>query len=347
MRVLLTGAFGNVGESAVLSFLESEHKLRCFDLKTPQTQRVANGLSKKGEFEIMWGDIRDRDTVSEIVQGVECIIHLAAILPPLSETVPDLAWAVNVGGTRSLLEEAKATGLNPKFVYASSIATYGHNKGDGPPKTADDPQVVTDNYTKTKIECEGLVKASGLPWTILRFGVVPPLGDRWMAQKMDAMMFDIPLEQRLEFIHTRDLGLALRNVVTAPTDGKILLLGGGERCRMNYREFVSRMLDTIGIGMLPDSAFLTPVRDEDWFHTDFMDTKEAQELLHFQNHTYDDFLNELKRALGFGRFFVRLMAPLIRRRLLKLSPYYPENKQYTSNGLFYAHAPSIDLCGHV
>lgn len=326
MRVLLTGAFGNVGESAILSFLESEHELRCFDLKTSRTEKIAKQLSKKSEFEIKWGDIRDCATVHDIVQGMECIVHLAAILPPLSESKPDLAWTVNVEGTRLLLEEAKKTGLNPKFIYASSIATYGHNKGEGPPKTADDPQVVTDNYTKTKIECEGLVKSSGLPWTILRFGVVPPLGERWIKQKMDSMLFNIPLDQRLEFIHTRDLGLALRNAITAPTDGKVLLLGGGERCRMTYREFVSRMLETIGIRMLPDSAFLTPVRDEDWFHTDYMDTTEAQELLKFQKHTYDDYLNELKKALGFTRYLIRLTAPLTRRRLMKLSPYYKKSQ---------------------
>ncbi len=318
----MTGAFGNVGESAVISFLGSEHQLRCFDIKNPMTDKVARELSKRGKFEIVWGDIRNRDIVHEIVQDIDCIIHLAAIIPPLSESKPDLAWAVNVEGTKSLLEESKKTGLNPKFVYASSIATYGHNKGNGPPKTANDPQVVTDNYTKTKIECERQVRESGLPWTILRFGVVPPLGERWLQQEMSSMMFNIPLEQRLEFIHTRDLGLALRNVVVAPTEGKILLLGGGEQCRMKYRDFVSRMLETAGIGMLPDSAFLTPVRDEDWFHTDFMETLEAQKLLNFQKHTFDDYLNELREALGFKRHIIRLFRPIARRRLLRMSPYY-------------------------
>ncbi len=53
-----------------------------------------------------------------------------------------------------------------------------------------------------------------------------------------------------------------------------------------------------------------------------MDTVESQVLLAYQRHTLDDLICELERELGFKRLAARIFAPLVRRRMLKLSPYY-------------------------
>jgi nucleoside-diphosphate-sugar epimerase len=322
MRVLLTGAFGNVGESTLLSLFEKNHKILCFDLETSINRKRQRELSKIGDFETYWGDITQSNDVEQVIEGIECIIHLAAIIPPTSDENPELARNVNVGGTMNLLNAAKASIVPPKFIYASSIATYGHCKGDKPPKTTTDPQVTTDPYTEHKIECEELVKNSGLPWTIVRFGVVTPLR---IGLNVPSIMFDVPLEQRIEFVHTRDIGLACANAVTADTIGKIFLLGGGDHCRMTYREMVSRMLVAMGVGMLPDSAFINPTCDEDWFHTDFMDTEESQRFLQFQTRTFEQFLDEFKQVMGIKRHLAWLFRPLVRRYLLSKSPYYKKD----------------------
>lgn len=322
MRVLVTGAFGNVGENAIISLLQKEYSIRCYDLKTPRAEKIQSALMQLGDFEIIWGDVRNLEIVKTAVDNTDCIVHLAAIIPPSSDRNPELTREVNVGGTQNLLQAAKVNGEFPKFIYASSIATYGHCNGEGPPRTARDPQVATDVYTETKIESEHLVKESGLPWTILRFGVVPSLQMDWIEQEMDSTIFEIPLEQRIEFIHPKDVGLAIANAVVAKTEGKVLLLGGGERCRMNYREFISRTFDAIGIGMLPESAFLIPRCKEDYFHTDWMDTTESQALLKYQTRTLDDYLKELKKGLGFRRHLARLAKPIAKRKVLSMSPYY-------------------------
>jgi nucleoside-diphosphate-sugar epimerase len=328
MRVLLTGAFGNIGESAMLSLLETSHDVRCLELRTPHNEKVMNRLFRIREFETIWGDIRDADLVLKATKEAHCVVHLAAIIPPASDNDPDLTRSVNVGGTKNILEAAEKLGTSPKMIYASSIATYGHCSGRGPPKTADDPQIATDLYTETKIECELLIRGSRFPWTILRFGVVPPLNLNWFESLKDPYIFGIPLEQRIEFIHTRDIGLAIANAVSAETDGKILLLGGGERCRMTYKEFISRTLGAVGMKMLPDSAFLKPTCDEEYFHTDWMDTEEAEKLLHFQTRTFDDYLEELRATIGMKRHLVRFGKGLARRQLLSISPYYKANPEH-------------------
>jgi len=322
MRVLLTGAFGNVGESTLLSLFESNHKIRCFDIETKVNQKKRKQLSKIGMFETIWGDVRDSDIVQKAVEDMECIIHLAAILPPVSDRNPEFTRSVNLVGTRSLVDAAIKRDEPPKFIYSSSIATYGHCSGRGPPKKATDPQIITDVYTETKIKAEEYIRASNIPWTILRFGVVPPLSMNWFKSALDPFVYDIPLEQRLEFVHSRDIGLAVANAVDAPTEGRILLLGGGESCRMTYRAFMTGYLDALGIGMLPESAFRVPTCEEDYFHTDWMDTSESQAILNFQTRTFTDYIDELSDTIGRLRYVMRLLRPLIRRYMLSKSPYY-------------------------
>jgi UDP-glucose 4-epimerase len=319
MKVLLTGAFGNVGESTLEALCNHGHDVRCFDLQNKKNRKIKERLRTEFDFDIFWGDIRNYSDVSAALDGVEAIIHLAAIIPPQTDRNLQLAREVNVGGTKHLIDAALESELKPKLVYASSIATYGHCTGEGPPRKADDPQVATDAYTSHKIECEKMVKASGLRWIIMRFGVVTPLR---LSMNIDPIMFEIPLDQRIEFVHTKDIGLALARGVTADVESKVLLLGGGKECRMDYRWFVSSVLDALGVGMLPDEAFLVPEKAEDYFHTDWMDCKEAQKLLGYQTRSFEDFLEDLKKEMGRKRILVRLFRPLIRRYLLHKSPYY-------------------------
>ena len=71
MRVLLTGAFGNIGESAMLSLMETDHEVCCLELRTPRNETVMNRLFKIREFETIWGDIRDADVVLNAMKEVE------------------------------------------------------------------------------------------------------------------------------------------------------------------------------------------------------------------------------------------------------------------------------------
>ena len=64
MRVLLTGAFGNVGQRTLEVLLKKEYKVRCFDLKTSRNVNIELQLRKLGKFEVVWGDIRDTNMVN-------------------------------------------------------------------------------------------------------------------------------------------------------------------------------------------------------------------------------------------------------------------------------------------
>jgi len=322
VNVLLTGAFGNVGTSCLGELLAQGHKVRCFDLNTKANRKGARKLRDQvcdGKVEIAWGDLRDPEAVAAAVRGQDMVIHLAFIIPKLSATGvesekrPDWAREVNVGGTRNLLDAMKALPSPPRIIFASSYHVFGRTQDQLPPRTVADPIHATDNYSGHKIVCERMVKSSGLEWAILRLAARLPI-----AIKLDSGMFDVPLGNRMEYVHTRDVGLALANAITSEQVlGRISLIGGGPRCQYYYWEIVERVLGATGVGMLPAEAFgSTP------FPTDWIDTTGSQRLLRYQTRDLDDYVRDMTSRLGFRVHLIHAFRPLVRQMLLAKSPYY-------------------------
>jgi len=316
MNVLLTGAFGNVGKSALEELLKQGHNVRCLELKTKVNKKAARRL--KGQIEVMWGDLRRPEDVAAAVRDQEVVIHLAFIIPKLSatgvesEARPDWAREINVGGTRNLIEAMKALPAPPKIIFSSSLHVYGRTQDQLPPRTVSDPVCPLEHYAHHKVACERMVKESGLAWAIFRFGAVLPL-----RMILDAGMFDVPLDNRIEYVHTRDVGLALANgVSSAEVWGKTLLIGGGPCCQYYYREVAERILTAMGVGMLPEKAFGSIP-----FCTDWLDTSESQRLLNYQRYDLGDYIQEMVALVGFRRHLARLFRPIVRHWLLGKSPY--------------------------
>ncbi len=315
MQILITGGLGNIGKSTVQALLNMGHSVRIFDLQTPQNARAAKALMN---VELFWGDLRDPARVQEAVQGQEVIIHLAAIIPPVSNEKPELAEAVNLGGTRSLIAAAESQLVRPKLILSSTFDLYGHTQHLTPPRKVGDPLMVTDHYTRHKLACETMLQESKLTWCIFRFSDVPMIALR----NPHPIMFDIPLDTRFETLHTNDAGLALARAATGGLVwGKILNVGGGETCQITYRDFLFGMMNSMGIGDLPEAAFTTKP-----YCTDWLDTSESQRLLNYQNHSFADILAEISALLGWKRYIMPLARPFVRRSILKLSPYWQKSR---------------------
>lgn len=322
MNVLLTGAFGNLGQSTLKYLAEANHCVTCFDLLINKNLKHAKRLLKEYDFKAVFGDIMDSKIVSNVVKNQDCIIHLAGITPPLTEEKPELANRINVEGTKILLNEAKRQKKAPKIIFPSSISIYGPQSPDLPPRTSQHHINPSDVYTKTKAEAEIIIQESGLPWTIFRMTAVPSISLR--DNPMD-LLYEMPMEQRIEFAHTYDIGLALANAVKAQTDGKIMMLGGGKKCQYINRDFLTKYFDALGIGMLPEAVFKEPETEDDWYYTNWLNTEESQKLLNYQHHTLEDFLGEIGRKIKYASFFTFLLRPFIRKYLIKKSPYYKKN----------------------
>jgi len=317
MRVLLTGAGGNLGGETLPFLLERNHEVRTFDRDSPQARRV---LDRHGSrIERVWGDLTNPADVASAVEGVSAVLHNGAVTPPMSELKPELAKRVNVGGTRNLIEAMKARAPQAKLLFASSIATFGITQpGEAPPRRADSPVAATDHYSSHKIECEAMVRASGLTYCIFRIGASPPINPSSGDPSLLKFMFERSLKSRVEYVHPRDVAFAQARALEVDAAwNKVLLIGGGKACQITNRELINGLFDRLGIGALPERAFASQYLYGDW-----LDTEESQRLLGFQRHSYDDFLTEVSQNLGFKRFGVGLMAPFVRRFLLRYSDAY-------------------------
>jgi short-subunit dehydrogenase len=319
MRILLTGAFGNIGAHTLDELLRRGHQVRAFDLPTRANRKAARSLSRIPGCEVAWGDLRRPDDVARAVDGVEAVIHLAFVIPKLSatgissEAQPDWARQINVGGTRNLIEAMRAQPTPPRLLFASSLHVYGRTYDRTPPLSADDPIDPIEHYARHKSECEQLVRGSGLTWAIYRLPATLPI-----RLVLDLGMFDVPLDNRIEFGHVRDVAAAFaQGLETEAVWGRLWLIGGGARCQVRYGELVSTVLDASGVGMLPAQAFT-----REPFPTDWLDTRESERLLHYQRRTLQDYAADLRALMGFRRHLVVALRPIVRWWLLRLSGYY-------------------------
>ncbi len=317
--VLVTGAFGNIGSHVVQHVLAAGHRVVAADLKTPQTEKVAAGLG--ATVDVVWGNICDPDYWARALGGIDVVIHLAAVIPPLADTRPELAIAVNQTATLELIRQMELSPTAKRLIFASSMTVAGHEQHlRTPPLRVDDPVNPTDPYGQSKAECERHIQGSALQWSILRIAACPPgrvaFGADTSAIKM---IFRTSPLGRIEVVHNDDAALAFANAVNCDLAiGKILFVGGGEHCRSFTLEFYNRVFDAIGLGPLAASAFRPgPL----YFYGDWLDTAESQQLLAFQRHGIEDIIADLRANAGFKRWFLRLVSPLANRFLERLSPY--------------------------
>jgi nucleoside-diphosphate-sugar epimerase len=122
-KVLVTGGAGFIGSHIVEALLQRGAGVRVFD--NFSSGKRENLAAFEGDLEIQVGDLRDPQAVRSAVQGVDLIFHLAAFVSvPQSMQDPETCFAVNVGGTVTLLEAARRAGVR-KAVLSSSTAVYG------------------------------------------------------------------------------------------------------------------------------------------------------------------------------------------------------------------------------
>lgn len=155
LKILVTGGSGYVGSVLVPELLRAGYSVRVFDnLLFNQTSLLP--LFGNTHFEFIKGDVRDVAALKEAVQGVDMIIHLAAIVgAPVCNREPLLAEQVNVQGTINLDSVRSAS---QPIIFASTGSNYGSVDGICTEETILNPLSV---YGVTKTKAENHLKKSG------------------------------------------------------------------------------------------------------------------------------------------------------------------------------------------
>ena len=125
---LVTGGAGFIGSNIVEHLLKNQaKKVKVLDnLATGYKKNIASFLNHPN-FEFVEGDIRDFDCCLKTTEGVDVILHHAALgSVPRSINDPITSNSVNVTGFLNMLVAAKDNKVD-RFIYASSSSTYGDN----------------------------------------------------------------------------------------------------------------------------------------------------------------------------------------------------------------------------
>lgn len=323
--VLLTGAGGNIGREAVKILLRrrSEYVLRVFDLPTPKNREFFSRY--EGQIETYYGDITKEDDLTLATKGVDFVIHMASVIPPLADEKPLLVDRVNVGGTRKLIHAVEQNSPSAFFLFASSVAVYGDRFLDPFIKTTDPLKPSEgDHYGEGKVLMEDSIRKSALQWTIFRLNAIMGAGNHTMS----GIMFRMPLQQLVEICTPRDTARAFVNALEHREEltGRIFNLGGGEACTTTYSDFLENNFRIYGLGEFdfPLHAFATKN-----FHCGFYeDGRLLEDILHFRRDTLQSYYRQLDRSISWAqKKATELMAPIVKSYLLHLSEPY---KAWTS-----------------
>lgn len=168
--ILVTGATGAVGPRVVEALSDAGYAIRTLSLNPAPPGPWPRGI------EMRLGDITDPNVVHSAMQGVDAVVHLAALLH-ISNPADELRHQferINVGGTAAIVEASLKANVK-RVVFFSTIAVYGDSHGRVLDE-ASPPQPKTF-YEQTKLDAERIIlnakDTSGLPiGAVLRLAAV-------------------------------------------------------------------------------------------------------------------------------------------------------------------------------
>lgn len=192
--VLVTGAAGYLGVPTCRELTQAGFEVRGLDLLIHEQEEAVQELGRTG-VELLIGDIRDRQARRRALEGVEAVVHLAAIVgDPACAREPDLSEEVNVVATRALAAEAQQSGAQ-RMIFASTCSNYGRMADPSVPVDETTALAPVSRYAEQKVQIERELLRDGsghLQPTCLRFATIYGVAPR--------MRFDLTVNE-----FTRDL----------------------------------------------------------------------------------------------------------------------------------------------
>ena len=282
---------------------------RATDLGSRRNRRIAARL---GCRDVVFADLRTLD-FEPLLEGAGAVIHLGAVLPPVTEDTPDFAHDVNVKPTLRLIEAIARRAQKPLLVYPSSVTVFGPPEPRERLMRTDDPVNPSDHYTRHKVEIEQRLAASEIPWVVLRVGVSVDSRTLGADLSMLRRLFCVAPDNPLEYVHPRDVATAMVHALESPRAlRRILLVGGGADCRVTQHRFLGAALGALGVELPREMLGSEP------YYTPWMDTAESQEILRYQRRGFAEYEREMRERLRFARLLARPAAPLVLRAMRKV-----------------------------
>ncbi len=246
MRVLVTGAAGFIGSNMVDRLLAAGHEVVGFDNMSTGHERFLEEAGRNSRFSFYRGDLLERESLLEVMQGAELVVHLAANADVRFGTDhPRKDLDQNTIATSNVLEAMREQGCK-RIVFASTGSVYGEPEIFPTPETCAFP-VQTSLYGASKLAAEGLIQAYcegfGMQGYVFRF--VSILGERYthghvfdfyqqLSEHPDRLHVLGNGHQRKSYLYVQDcIDAILLALNRADNEVNIFNLGTDEYCEVN------------------------------------------------------------------------------------------------------------------
>jgi nucleoside-diphosphate-sugar epimerase len=270
--VLVTGGSGYVGAEVVKRLLDDGAQVRILDSLLHGQSHVADSLKEQGA-DLRVADIRDADARRDALQGIDAIVHLAAIVgDPACALDPEEANEVNVESTRALIEDAGAAGVG-HFVFASTCSNYGRMADPETPIDENGELAPVSLYAEQKVEIEKMLLGrgdAGPRATCLRFATVYGAAPRMRFDlTVNEFIRELWADRDLEvfgeqfwrpYVHVRDAAKGVKTILDAGPE-KV----GGDVFNVGHSDENYRKLDLVNLMQekIPTGRVSFVKRDED------------------------------------------------------------------------------------
>jgi nucleoside-diphosphate-sugar epimerase len=290
-QYLVTGGAGFIGSHVAETLVKRGKSVRVIDnLFTGKRDNLA---SIRRDIEFLEGDVRNAAFCQEVLEGVEAVVHLAALHEVVrSVECPMETHDVNVTGTLNLLLGARRAGVK-KFVFASSSAVYGENPAIPRLETMT-PAPSSSPYAVTKQSgeyyCQLFSTLYGLETVCLRFfnvygprqdavssyaAVIPKFLSLLLAETAPTIYGDGEQSRDFTFIADCVAGV-LAACETPGLSGRVFNIGTGQRTSVNH--LYAQLQSLLRTNLPPKYG---PTQPGDLPH-DQADIGEAERVLRYQ-----------------------------------------------------------------
>jgi UDP-glucose 4-epimerase len=246
MRVFVTGAAGFIGSTLIDRLLAKGDQVVGFDNFSTGHEQFLQDARKRPAFNLVVGDAREQDALTNAMQGADCVFHVAANADVRFGTShPGRDLEQNTIVTFNVLEAMRGNGVK-RIAFSSTGSVYGEPDVHPTPEIAPFP-TQTSLYGASKLACEGLIQAYcegfGFQGYIFRF--VSILGERYshghvfdFYQRLRANPGELRVlgngRQRKSYLYVQDCIDAMLTAIDKAHDKvNIFNLGTAEYCQVN------------------------------------------------------------------------------------------------------------------
>ncbi len=326
MIIAFTGITGNMGQSTLAEVVKLEGDLKFRFLVLENDKRIKKLLKKykkfKNKFEVIYGNMKDKETCRKFVEGADYVVGLAAVIPPLSDQHPQWAIDCNQTGVDNLVSVIEEQEKQPKYIHISTVALFGNRNEKHMFARVGDPLLISpfDIYSATKLRGEFRVLESKInTWAVIRQTAM--LHGNMLTDNMnDGLMFHTCFNAPLEWLTAHDSGVLIANILKADIKKdlgnkfwkKVFNIGGGkENCVTGY-ETLDAGFKLIG-GSVKDFFKPNSSATRNFHGVWYFDSDVLDKMFKYRSQTNDYFWKEYLRNHSYFSLAKIVPKALIRK----------------------------------